>query len=320
MIDLAWPQLLLALPAPWLLARWLPRASERGAALFLPLAADLGEAGVDRAAGARRLSRWLLALSWLLLVLAAARPQWLGEPEPVPTTGRRLMLAIDVSGSMEAEDMAGRYNRLQVVQKVAGDFIRGRPGDQFGLIVFGSQAYLQAPLTADIDAVIQFLNEADVGIAGRETAVGDAIGLAIKRLRDAELGSGDTVMILLTDGRSNTGVIPPLEAARLAAAQGLRIYTIGVGSTRGEGLLGLLQAGADLDEDSLKEIARITGGEYFRATDARALQQVYQQIDRLEPSAGRERWYRPRSERYVWPLGLALLFSVVAVLLGERNR
>jgi len=221
---------------------------------------------------------------------------------------------------MANQDMAGGATRLQVVQKVAGDFIRRRHGDQVGLILFGTRPYLQAPLTPDLNTVDQFLDEAMIGVAGTQTAIGDAIGLAIKRLKadPARAGhKGDTVLILLTDGSSNAGAMPPLEAARMAAQAGLRIYTIGVGAAAQDGFFGI-SGNSDLDEDTLKSIAKTTGGEYFRATDAAALEQVYDRIDRLEPSAARQQWYRPRDEWFAWPLGLALLLSLPAVLWSGR--
>ena len=344
MIHFAWPWMLLFLPLPWLLARLLPAVRPRGAALFLPFAASVGDEVVPALGIGPRGRKILLALIWLLLLGAAVRPQWLGEPQPVPTTGRRLLLAVDVSGSMQTPDMAGNYTRLQVVQKVAGDFIQRRHGDQVGLILFGTRPYIQAPLTADLTTVHQFLDEAMIGVAGTQTAIGDAIGLAIKRLRagqdrsgdgksddskpdedksgdgkddDASQVKGDTVLILLTDGSSNAGAMPPLQAAKLAADAGLRIYTIGVGAAAREGFFGN-SGNDDLDEDTLKGIADATGGAYFRATDAGALQQVYTRIDKLEPSAGRDQWYRPSTEWYPWPLALALLLSLPAVLLRER--
>ncbi|MGQ0502733.1 MAG: VWA domain-containing protein [Panacagrimonas sp.] len=318
MIQLAWPWMWLLLPLPWLLTRALPPSRPQGAALFLPFAAGLAADGVPNLRAPPRARQVLFVAIWLLVLGAASRPQWLGEPEPVPSTGRRLLLAVDVSGSMAAQDMAGGYTRLQVVQAVAGEFIQRRHGDQVGLILFGSRPYLQAPLTADLDTVSQFLHETMIGVAGKETAVGDAIGLAIKRLREDAAPTrkkGDTVLILLTDGRSNAGALQPLQAASLAAADGLRVYTIGVGALDGSGFLGLGGGNSDLDEDTLRSIAQATGGEYFRAGDASDLQKVYAQIDRLEPGAGLEQWFRPSTEWFPWPLAAALLLSVPAVVL-----
>ena len=317
MIHFAWPWMLLFLPLPWIISRLLPPVRPQGAALFLPFAASLGGASTPAIRTLPRVRTMLFVLVWLLLIAAAARPQWLGDPQPVPSTGRRLLLAVDVSGSMATEDMAGGYSRLQVVQKVAGDFIKGRHGDRVGLILFGTRPYLQAPLTADLGTVESFLYQAVVGVAGTQTAIGDAIGLAIKRLRDeGDKAKGETVLILLTDGSNTAGAMPPEQAAKLAAAAGLRIYTIGVGASEAPGFFGM-GGGSDLDEDTLKGIAQATGGAYFRATDASALQQVYARIDKMEPSAGREQWYRPSDEWFFWPLGLALLLSLPAVTWRE---
>lgn len=321
MIHFAWPWMLLALPLPWLFGRFLPAAKPQGDVLFLPFAANVaGDAKPTLYVHSWRRGA-LFALFWVLLVGAATRPQWLGDPLPVPTTGRRLMLAVDVSGSMATQDMADNASRLSVVQAVAGDFIRHRHGDQVGLILFGTSPYLQAPLTADLNTVGQFLQQAVVGIAGGQTAIGDAIGLAIKRLRnkpDASEQSGDMVLILLTDGGNNAGLMDPIEAAKMAASFGLRIYTIGVGAAAQPGFFGS-SGNTDLDEDTLKSIAHITHGEYFRATDADALQQVYAHIDKLEPSTGREQWYRPRNEWFTWPLAMALLLSLPLIFMRERT-
>lgn len=322
MIRLGWPWMALLLPLPWLHYRLRRMAHPNGAAIFLPFAAALGAAGA-KLGPAGRPGRWAFALIWSLLVLAAMRPQWLGDPLANPTTGRCILLAVDVSGSMATQDMANHASRLQVVQEVAGQFIDSRQGDQVGLILFGTQPYVQAPLTADLVTVHRFLDEAVVGVAGTETAIGDAIGMAIKRLK-GEADSGDrrgapdrTVLILLTDGQSNAGVIQPLQGARFAAQAGLRIYTIGVGAAAEPGFFGL-RGNNDLDEATLQEIAKTTGGQYFRAADANALQSVYRQIEKLEPAAGRDQWLRPVDEWFWWPLLVALLVSVPGAWLGAR--
>jgi Ca-activated chloride channel family protein len=329
MIRFAWPWMALLVPLPWLHYRARRAALPASAAIFLPFAADvLATPMATRAAPANRRA-WLFTALWLLLLLAAMRPQWLGDPLPAPTTGRRIILAVDVSGSMATPDMANNTSRLQVVQQVAGRFIDGRQGDQVGLILFGTQPYVQAPLTPDLPTVHRFLDEALVGVAGRETAIGDAIGMALKRLQAERANAATqdaagqpkdaerTVLILLTDGQSNAGAIQPLQAAKFAAQAGLRIYTIGVGAAARDGFFGY-SGNNDLDEGALKEIAKITGGQYFRATDADALQQVYRQIDRLEPAPGHAQWLRPTDEWFPYPLALALLLSVPAAWVGAR--
>lgn len=328
MIHLAWPWLLLCLPLPWLVRRFWHAAPPAGSsALFAPFALGLPARGGARKAAARTGWRiWLAALAWLCLLLAAARPQWLGDPVELPRSGRNLMLAIDVSGSMATADMTldgQAATRLDVVKQVAGAFIERRKGDRVGLILFGTRPYLQSPLTFDHVTVRHFLDEAVIGLAGRETAIGDAIGLAVKRLRAAP--GGEEVLVLLTDGQNTAGAIPPLEAAKLAAQAGLRIYTIGIGADemRVPGLFGsqVVNPSADLDEGTLKAIARATGGQYFRARSSKDLVDVYALLDKLEPVAGTSRVVRPVSALYPWPLGLALLLSgglALAVLLPRR--
>jgi Ca-activated chloride channel homolog len=318
MIHFAWPWFALLAPLPLIHYRLRSAAATGGIAIFLPFLGSIG-ASTGAVARAGRWARLLFAVLWLLLILAAVRPQWLGEPLPVTTSGRKVLLAVDVSGSMATPDMGGAETRLQVVQDVAGRFIDGRQGDQVGLILFGTQPYLQAPLTPDLATVHRFLDEAIVGVAGSETAIGDAIGLAIKRLRASDPGAADssrqTVLILLTDGESNAGALPPIEAANLAAQAGLRIYTIGVGAIPQGGFFAS-PGNTDLDEDTLKAVAKATGGEYFRAADADTLQAVYRQIDKLEPAAGHDQWLRPTHEWFTFPLALALVLSVVGACLG----
>jgi len=315
MIVLDWPWVLAALPLP-LLARWLPAAKpQTGAALRLPFYGELSGLERGHRGGFSRLHHALAWLAWLLLVVAAARPQWLGDPVQLPVSGRDLMLAVDVSGSMQQEDyqLGNRTaNRLQVVKAVAGRFIDRRRGDRLGLILFGSRAYLQTPLTYDRETVKTLLDESVIGLAGRETALGDAIALGVKRLKQQP--EDNRVLILLTDGANTAGNIAPLDAARLAAQAKVRVYTIGIGG----GPVGvrspfgmLLQQGSDLDPATLKAIAKETGGRYFQATDTAQLEAVYDELDRLEPSIRDTRSYRPIRALFPWPLAAAILVSLV---------
>ncbi len=316
MFHIDWPWMLVFLPLPWLIVHWLPEAKQSGSAIYMPFASELGAQFHTQSLKRNWAKTCFLALCWLSLVFAATRPQWLGQAEPVASNGRRFMLAVDVSGSMETKDMAGGATRLSVVQKVAGDFVKGRTGDQIGLIVFGSLPYVQTPITPDLDTVQKFLQQTMIGIAGTQTDIGDAIGLAIKQLQDAPATikkNSDNVLVMVTDGASNTGVVDPIEAAEMAAKAGLKIYTIGVGAAEGSGIFGT-GGNQDLDEDTLKAIAKTTGGLYFRATDAGALQSVYAKIDALEPSTSHAQWVRPSTEWFVWPLAFFLLLSVPAVL------
>lgn len=316
-LQLAWPWVLVALPLPLIVYRLLPRAQERPAsALRIPFFTALAATRIDPSTP----HRWralLGALAWILLVTAAARPQLIGDPVPLPMEGRDLMLAVDISGSMVEEDMVigdRVVDRLTAVKAVAGDFIERRKGDRIGLILFGAQAYLQAPLTFDRQTVRTLLFEAAVGLAGRETAIGDAIGLAIKRLRDQP--EGNRILILLTDGANTAGSIDPIKAAELAAREGVRIYTIGVGSEQRTGPFGLRMGGARIDERTLQAIAKETGGRYFRARDVADLQAIYGMLDKLEPVSSDEQTFRPIKELFQWPLAAALLLSALLGLAG----
>lgn len=323
--DFAWPWMFLALPLPWLLRRVL-RPVKPAQAMNLPQPGlRLMQAAMTRAPFA---STVLLALAWLCLVAAAARPQRLGPPEPQQRSGRATMLAVDLSGSMALDDMrlAGRtVTRFAAVEAIAGDFIDRRAGDELGLILFGSQAYLVTPLTYDLDAVRAQLHGAVVGLPGRETAIGDALAVAVKRL--ADMPEQARVVVLLTDGVNNAGSIAPREAARAAKAAGVRVYTIGIGATemRVPDFFGsrTVNPSADLDVGMLTDIANQTGGRFFRATDTDQLASAYRAIDALEPVPQQGAALRPHFELFRWPLLIALaLLAIVALprYLGGRVR
>lgn len=304
MLSFIWPWAFVLLPLPWLARRFLPPSpSPRSGALKLPFAGRLATAGFSSSAASSPL--WQLSFCWLLLLCALARPAWVGEPQTVENQGRDLMLAIDLSGSMEREDMLiGRpVSRLAVVKQAADAFIQRRQSDRLGLVLFSDRAYLQSPLTADRQVVRALLQQASVGLTGQKTAIGDAIAIAIKRLKDRPQGA--RVLVLLTDGVNNAGVMPPLQAAQLAAELGIRIYTIGVGSDASNGWL----QSSELDESTLKSIAQTTGGQYFRASDVQGLAKVYRDIDLLEPIAAEPQLVRPQIALYFWPAALALLIA-----------
>jgi Ca-activated chloride channel family protein len=237
------------------------------------------------------------------------------------------MLAVDLSGSMEAEDFVingQAINRLIATKIVAGEFIERRVGDRIGLILFGRNAYVQTPLTFDRKTVRTLLEESAIGLAGKETAIGDAIGLAVKRLR----ARGDEgvlerkILILLTDGANTAGEVEPLKAAELAASAGLTIYTIGIGADEMivRSLFGAqrVNPSRDLDEKTLTGIAEATGGRYFRARDIKALNQIYGLIDELEPIARETKQFRPQRSLLHWPLAAALLLAALVSLLWRR--
>ena len=324
MWSLAWPWMLLLLPLP-LLVRWLVPAvsGTTDAGLKVPSFSDFTVL-VDRSEIEQLLNWrfWLAVSAWLLLVLASARPERIGDELDVPVSGRNLMLAVDLSGSMDAKDfeLAGRrVDRLTATKAVASDFIGRREGDRIGLILFGERAYLQVPLTLDRETVKILLLEAFIGLAGEKTAIGDAITLAVKRIYDQDAAGDEQVLVLLTDGANTAGEVDPIKASELAAQIGLRIYTIGIGAEQMvvssiTGGLRRVNPSADLDEETLTKIAEQTGGRYFRAVDTAGLQDIYRLLDEMEPVAEPEAGFRPIKALYYWPLGGALcLVSLLAL-------
>jgi Ca-activated chloride channel family protein len=264
----------------------------------------------------------LALFAWVFLIIASAQPKWSGEAIEIPISGRDLMLAVDISGSMETADMffsGEAVNRLVAVKSVLQPFIRQREGDRMGLILFADNAYLQTPLTFDQKTIEQMLAESFIGMAGKKaTAIGDSIGLAVKRLKDLAANQSDSrVLILLTDGSNNAG-IEPLTAAKLAQQIGIKIYAIGFGADEMivRSFFGRqrVNPSRDLDESTLKEIAKITGGKYFRARDTEQLQQIYQTLDQLEPIESDNLIFRPSKSLFYWPLSIALLLSCLLLL------
>jgi Ca-activated chloride channel family protein len=323
--EFAWPLVLLLLPLPWLVRRLLPRAPEAGgAALRVPFFGELVQLAGDDGHGAPARRLLLPLLAWALLCVAAARPQWVGEAQALPMSGRDLMLAVDVSGSMAAEDMeigGRRVDRLVAVKVVLGDFLERRLGDRVGLLLFGQFAYQMTPLTFDLNSVRYQLETSTIGLAGRETAIGDAIGLAVKRLR--ERPADQRVLILLTDGVNTAGQLPPMKAAELAQAEHVRVHTIAMGSETGQmRVFGVPVStpGAEIDEKTLTEIADLTGGKFFRARDTAELAGIYAELDRLEPAAQAGDTLRPRRDLFVYPLAAMLLLALAPLFLLPRPR
>ena len=269
----------------------------------------------------------LLALLWVGLTLALMRPQWLEPHTEERSEGYDLMLAVDTSHSMEALDFSvagSQVSRMQVVKGVMGRFIEGREDDRVGLIIFGSRAFVLSPLTLDRQAVRHLLDNLVPRIAGDGTAMGDALGLGVKKLRERPPGS--RVLVLIADGENTAGTIPPLMAAQLAAREGVRIYAIGVGSDQKEVPImenGRLITRDDLgfDEAVMQQIAETTGGAYFRGTDTSALESIYRRIDELEKSKAESRTVMIPHPLYRWPLGLALVALLTLGLFpGARAR
>ncbi|NKB76537.1 MAG: VWA domain-containing protein [Gammaproteobacteria bacterium] len=331
MIHFEWVWLLLLIPLPLLVHSLTPPAKQEIAALKVPFYPSLVESDFKQASKNHRWRMLLMSSIWLLLLVSAARPQIVGDYINVPISGRDLMMAVDVSGSMQEQDILHGnklQTRLDAVKRVGGQFIERRVGDRIGLILFGTQAYLQVPLSLDRNTVIELLNESLIGIAGEKTAIGDAIGLSIKRLQSLE--SDQKVLILLTDGSNTAGTIEPSKAADLARIAKLRIHTVGIGATEMEvdSFFGrqTVNPSRDLDETLLRHIATTTGGQYFRATDEASLGNIYALIDQLEPIEKEAQNLRPTRSLFFWPLGLALVISgfwmlmhCVPIFLSERK-
>ncbi len=321
MFEMHWPWLLLLAPLPLVMA-FIPAKKRIEAALRVPFyqhASQLeqhSKLGINKRP-AKLLALWLI---WICCLFAATNPQWVGEPTSMPSSGRDLLMAVDISGSMEQTDMAiagRRVTRLMAVKKVIGDFVVRRNSDRMGLILFGAQAYLQAPLTYDRKTVNQLLQEAQIGFAGRETAIGDAIGLAVKRLRDRPDAS--RVLVLLTDGANTAGQLSPDKATELAQQAKIKIYTIAFGAESMEvpGIFGsrTVNPSRDLDEPTMVNIAEKTGGKYFRARNLEELDNIHRELDRLEPIEMETETFRPVQTLFYWPLAIAFLLSLLLACL-----
>ena len=316
MFEWLWPWVFGLSPLPLLIYYVSRGNSPQPSAVRAPFAArwrNLSGSGEGKRTG--RWHWWLLWLSWMMLVTAIARPQWIGEPIELPNTGRDLMLGLDLSGSMQIEDMQVGNRlvpRITAVKAIAADFAQRRQGDRVGLILFGTRAYLQAPLTFDLDTVTRFIEEAQLGFAGEDTAIGDALGLAIKRLRERPAAS--RILILLTDGQDTASTVDPMEAAALASQLDVKIYTIGISRNLGRASTGR----AEVDEAMLNAVAEATGGRYFRATSPAELEAVYALLDELEPVEQEASTFRPKRALSWIPLLTAVALAGVLALLRSR--
>lgn len=315
MLTWEYPWLLMLLPLPLLVHLFLPASQASQVSLYLPFFTRIQAVTKPSTADAKSLHKlWFALLLWTLLLLASSNPTWRGAPIQMDRSGRDLMLAIDISQSMELPDMQLKnrdVDRLTALKHVAHQFIDARKGDRLGMILFGSRAYLQTPLTFDWKTIQFMLDDASIGLAGPRTAIGDAIGLSIKYL--SSLPGNNKVLVLLTDGANNSGQILPLDAAKLAKQVGIKIYTIGLGSEGYiiQGFLGpqTINPSDDLDETTLITIAEMTGGHYFRAKDTESLGEIYEYINQLEPLSRDILTLRPQVALYPIPLGLALLLA-----------
>ena len=316
MLEWLWPWVFAVAPVPFIVHRLSRGESLQPSALRAPFAArwkGLSTSGSPARSG--RSHWWLLWLAWMMLVTAIARPQWIGEPIELPNTGRDLMLGLDLSGSMQIEDMQignRLVPRITAVKAIAADFTQRRQGDRVGLILFGTRAYLQAPLTFDLSTVTRFIDEAQLGFAGEDTAIGDALGLAIKRLRERPASS--RIFILLTDGQDTASTVDPMEAAALAAQLNVKIYTIGISRNLGRAAAGR----SEVDEAMLNAVAEATGGQYFRARSPAELEAVYALLDELEPVEQEASTFRPKRALSWIPLLAALALASLLALLRSN--
>ena len=308
MFSFEWPWAFVALPLP-LLILMLPAKGAQSGAIKAPLLSRWQRFSAKQSSLSSSGSvPWLLILIWALTITACARPQWVGDPIELPNSGRDLMMALDLSGSMQIEDMQigmRVVSRIATVKAIASEFTDRREGDRLGLILFGTKAYVQAPLTFDTKTVSQFIREAQLGFAGEDTAIGDALGLAIKRLKERPAES--RVLILLTDGQDTASNVDPMEAAALAAELGVKVYTIGISRQAGQASGGR----NGIDEALLNAIAEATGGQYFRARNPEELQQIYALLDQLEPIEQEKTTFRPI--RYLGYLPLLAAFALAMI-------
>lgn len=311
MLTFSYPWLFLLLPLPWVI-RWLtPAHREKRQGLVVPFLVRVAElTGRTPTEGAVEMQGgWLrvasVVFSWITLICALARPQWIEPPMVKHVPVRDLLLAVDLSGSMETKDFTDgqgyTVDRLTAVKQVLGDFLSRRKGDRVGLIFFGSAAFVQAPFTEDLKVCRELLDEAQVSMAGPQTAFGDALGLAITVFERSE--AKERVLIALTDGNDTSSKVPPDKAAEIAKDKGIVIYTVAVGDPRAAGE-------EALDVETLQKVAKTTGGLYSFAADHRQLDAIYRKLDQLETRKAQTISYRPRRDVYYWPLTAGFLFTL----------
>lgn len=306
------PLFVLLIPLPFLI-----RKKHRVPELHFPAMERLKNAFPTQSVkGSSNLFTYLLSLSWIFLILALMQPEKVDQFKKVHNKGYDLMLAVDISGSMQAVDLSTSskiISRIDATKEVVSQFVRARDKDRVGLITFGQNAYLHVPLTLDTAAAARMLNDIAIGMAGNGTAIGDAIGLAVRTLRTRPDDS--KVLVLLTDGADNSSSIPPLEAAKLAKQYGIRIYTVGIGKKGPvpfpNNFGGYSFVETDMDEDLLKQIAEMTSGSYYLATDKKALESIYKQIDTLEKTEVEQSIHFIREPLFQYPLSASLFILLL---------
>ncbi|MCD9529709.1 vWA domain-containing protein [Photobacterium carnosum] len=320
MFEFVWLWAWALLPLAWLVYR-LSKPVAQPAAIHLPQLPQ----GVGQKQPSSIIRKVLMSLVWVSLVCAIARPVWYGDPIEIKPEHRDMLLAVDLSGSMAIPDMVTKdgksINRLAAVKHVLSDFIAKRKGDRLGLVIFADHGYLQTPLTFDRKTVEQQLNRTVLDLIGQSTAIGEGLGVATKTFIDSK--APQRVIILLSDGGNTSGVIGPIEAAKLAQESHVKIYTVGVGADKmiQKGFFGdrVVNPSSDLDEKTLSKIAAMTGGEYFRARNPQQLEKIYDVINKLQPVNNAQQTWRPRDELFRYPLALALLLSVIIAFMRKRH-
>ncbi|WP_270727596.1 VWA domain-containing protein [Shimia sp. Alg240-R146] len=312
---LAFPWAFLLLPLPWLVWKFAPPHREQSKAIRIPFFRQVTEAaGVEAKAGAavlarRRVQIVVAVLAWGLLVLGLARPEQLGQLTTIEKAARDLVVAVDISGSMDAHDMksddGSPQQRLEVVKDVVGEFIEARAGDRVALIVFGTRAFVQTPFTEDLAVVRDLLDATTVGMAGPDTAIGDAIGLAIRTFEASEVEQ--RLMVLLSDGADTSSRMSPVNAAEIAADRGVRLFTVGVGDPKGRG-------DDRVDLQALDDIAQRTGGAFYYATGKEGLRDIYDEIERLNPRVTETLSFQPKRPLAWIAFGSAAALAVLTLL------
>lgn len=314
MFEFSYLWLFLLIPLPLLARYLLTRKKQSFTQVWIPLADGLQQ---QKSTKANPLMGFVIPwLLWCLLLATVAKPIWFDEPIRIQQKSRDMILSLDLSGSMEEVDMplnGKTVDRLTLVKSIVKDFVAKREGDRLGLILFADHAYLQTPLTFDLNTVSTMVDETQIGLVGNRTAIGESIAMAIKRF--VENKNEQRVLILLTDGANTSGTIKPITAAKQAAKNGIKIYTIGIGADEmiKRNFFGSqrVNPSADLDEKTLSDIAKLTNGQYFRARSQDDLEKIYEEINRLQPVNSDFLEFRPEKNLFYWPLSIA-----VFILLG----
>ena len=324
MMTLTYPWLLLLLPVPVIIYKLLPSYRQKALAYRIPffkLAAEASGARVQSGSQLKQKPKtdlFIASLFWLMIVIALSNPVKLGDTTTENIISRDIMLAIDLSGSMDEQDFDNGngqvLQRLAAVKNVVSDFISNRETDRIGLIVFGTRAYLQVPFTTDLSMAKSILDDATVSMAGPHTAIGDAIGLSLKTFTESQVE--DKALILLTDGADTGSRMSPVNAAHIAQSDDLKIFTIGIGQEDGEGQY-------KVDFDTLKEISNISGGKFYRANNSEELGAIYQEIDKIAVTNSEKQVPREKTSLTHLPLGGALfiyLFGLVLTCIKVRKQ